>query len=254
MIKMLLVSFIFIAIAASPAVQLQTVRQMVLDKHLDEAAMFLKDHSPELLKSPENQRHVSTWFRAFQLDSTLGAFEKALEMNIPDKSVGDVLDERLQVLQKAYEKEPYNMRVISFLIPTLWALKKEAQIKEVLDKASKAMPFFPQYRVYQSWLNPAEKGYGDSCDSALMEAAEREFCYYVKVQQRLQNPNITPKDRILKNYLQKTSIPNKHFLLWEKWKNSDEKQKYLSSCQAMSGKSRKTYFLVPDLCTNEIKP
>lgn len=260
MMKVVLVGvLIFTSAAAVNTVSLQMVRQMVIEKHLDEAAKVLREHSQELLKTPENQRHVSAWFRTFQLDSTLGAFEKAMEMNVPDKNVTDksaneVLEERLQTLQKAYEREPYNLRVISFLVPTLWALKKEGQVKEILDKAQKDMPFFPQYRVYQSWLKPADTTYGESCDSALMDGAEREFCYYVKVQQRLQNPNLSPRDRILKNYLQKTSIPNKHFLLWEKWKNSEEKQKYLSSCQAMSGKSRKTYYLVPDLCTKEIKP
>ncbi len=260
MIKITLGSVLIFSstVFASP-VTLQSVRQMVLEKHLDEAATLLKEHSRELLNSTENQHQVSSWFRTFQFDSTLGSFEKALEMSAteksaPEKNTSEALEERLQILQKAYEKEPYNLQVISFLIPTLWALKKESQLKEVLDKALKDMPFFPQYKVYQGWLKPEMTGLGENCESALMEAAEREFCYYVKAQQRLTNPNISPKDRILKNYLQKTSIPNKHFLLWEKWKNSDEKQKYLSSCQAMSGKSRKTYYLVPDLCTKEPQP
>jgi hypothetical protein len=225
---------------------MEELKQLFIDKKVSEAVEHLKIHHRTLLKTSSAQKQLTDWLSAFQYDSSLGLFEKTLELMLTD---GDPsLME--QNLQKILEKEPYHLPVNLHAIKLLIEQKQIKRAREKIAWAQASMPYLESYRVYGAWLDlseglPAPK---ISCNHPTLSEPMVDFCFYVKVLEELQQKNLQRGSLLLSKLLLKTSGPEKHLALWKKWQKAEDKQKYLSSCAAMSGKQKKVYLLVPDFC------
>ncbi len=232
-------------------VSMDELKQIFIEKKVSEAVGHLKIHHKTLLKSPAHQKQLADWLSAFQYDSSLGLFEKTLELMMGGGDLS-AMDQNLQII---LEKEPYNLPVS---LHHLKLLIEQQQIKKAREKiawAQEQMPYLEGYRLYSAWMDlseglPVQK---ISCLHPTLNEPLKDFCFYVKVLEELQQKNLQRASLPLAKLLLKTSLPNKHLALWKKWKKAEDKQKYLSSCAAMSGKQKKMYLFVPDFCKTDDK-
>lgn len=228
------------------SVSLDDIKQLIVQKKVSEAVEQLKSSHRGTLKSPAHQKQVAEWLSAFQYDSTLGLFEKTLElmMNDGDPSVIE------KNLQNVLEKEPYNVLVLLHSVKFMVQQQQNQRAREKIVWAQGEMPYMEIYRVMGAWLDVNDKLQvgKNSCDHPTLNSAMKDFCFYVKVLEDLQEKNLLKTDRRLSLSLSKTNLPNKYLALWKKWQKDDDLQKYLSSCAAMSGKQKKIYLFVPDFC------
>lgn len=232
---------------ATATITMETLKQLFLEKRVDEAADTLKHHHAKLLRSLENQKRVAQWLSAFQFESSLGLFEKTLELISNKGDRGEIEKNFLQIL----EREPHNTSALNQYIGFLLSSEKYKQAQEKIQWARTELPYLQTYNVFSAWLELREGTGAVSkilCESATLLGPEKEFCIYVKSLEKIQTSKaakVTPEIRAL---VKKTTIPNANYYLWKKWKNPEDKQKYLSSCQSLSGKQRRAYLFVPELC------
>lgn len=232
---------------ASAPPTIETIKQFFLEKRVDEAVEILKLNHEKILRSSENQKQVTQWLSAFQLESSLGVFEKTMEMISNKGDVAEIEKNFLLIL----EKEPHNTSALSQYIGFLLSNDKQKIAQEKIKWARQELPYLQMYNIFAAWLNLHGGSMLSSkllCESATLSSSEKEFCVYVKSIEKIQSskaPKVTMEIRAL---TKKTTIPNQSYYLWKKWKNSEDKQKYLSSCQGLSGKQRRAYLFVPELC------
>ncbi len=248
-----LILFFSLNVTAKTTLHLDGIKTLFLEKKVSEAIPLLKEAYRERSLSASQQHQIGEWLSAFQFDSTLGIFEKTREEVLTDADVQRAEKSFLQAL----EKEPFNSVLLSHYIGFLLTQDKKEQAKEKILWANAEMPYMEIYKVFTAWLDLKEgrtlslNTY--SCLAATLGSAEKEFCFYVKLLEKTRlSKSAKPTGEILA-LSQKTTLPNKHLILWKKWQNPDDKQKYLSSCQAMSGKQKKAYLFVPELCVYKEK-
>lgn len=232
---------------ASSSATMDIIKQRFLDKRVDEAVIILKQSHSKQLHSTQNQKQVAQWLSAFQFESSLGLFEKNLELISNKGDVSEIEKNFLQIL----EKEPHNTNALNQYIGFLLSNDKNKLAQEKIQWALEELPYMQIYNVFAAWLNlqgVVMTAPPPICESATLSLPEKEFCFYVKNIEKIQAskaPKVTPEIRA---HLKKSTIPNQSYYLWKKWKNSEDKQKYLSSCQSLSGKQRRAYLFVPELC------
>ncbi|MBY0384051.1 hypothetical protein K2X05_02740 [bacterium] len=231
--------------AASPTIE--TIKQLVLEKKVEEAVEILKQNHTKLLRSSENQKQVVQWLSAFQFESSLGLFEKTLEMINNKGEPAEIEKNFLQIL----EKEPHNMSALNQYIGFLLSAEKYKMAQDKIQWARTELPYLQMYNVFAVWLdlhNETNTQVKLVCDSPTLMGPEKEFCVYVKSIEKIQASKSSKVTAEIRALLKKTTIPNQNYYLWKKWKNPEDKQKYLSSCQSLSGKQRRAYLFVPELC------
>jgi hypothetical protein len=246
-------SIVFAAQGTKSIPWAENVKQSFRDANVTGAVDLLKKNQSLLLKTPAVQAQVTEWFTTFQFDATLSLFEKLQEQAILPEGNKDLESGFKEIL----EKEPYNTLVVTGFIKILIAKGKLGEAKDKVVWARKEIPFLPVYGLLQSWFDIKEKDQLKAqfaCESALLRSVERDFCYYLKVLGRLKETRLGKRDQEqIRALARKTMIPDVHYHLWLKWQKPEDKQKYLSSCQSLSGKQKKDYFFVPEMCLYEEK-
>ena len=232
---------------AASAPTMQTIKQLFLERRVDEAVAILKKQHTQYLRTSAHKKQVVQWLAAFQLESSLGLFEKNLELINNKGDAGDIEKNFLQIL----EKEPHNTTALSQYIGFLLSTENYKQAQEKIQWARQEFPYLQIYDVFAAWqdlqggLKIAQTAW---CDSAALVGPEKEFCHYVKLVDKIQTSKSTKVTAEILEIKKKTTIPNQYYYIWKKWKNPEDKQKYLSSCQSLSGKQKRSYLFVPELC------
>ncbi len=231
---------------------LETVKNQFLEKNVGEAVFFLKNN-PKILKTSQSQQQVAQWLANFQYDSTLSLFEKTLDLIA---TPGDDPDEIEKNFLSALEREPYNTKLLSHTI-AFWLDRKDyVKAREKIEWAQQELPFMEIYKVYAVWLGLREKQIPSAkvmCKSGTLLGAERDYCFYVSLLEMVAESKAKkPTPEIMKAF-HKTMVPNRRFVIWEKWQITDEKQKYLSSCRPLSGRQKKVFLMVPEFCRYDVK-
>jgi hypothetical protein len=233
---------------------LDTVKNHFLEKNVGEAVFLLKNDRHKILQNPQSQLQVAQWLSTFQYDSTLSFFEKNLELlTVPTVDQNEIEKNFLLAL----EREPYNTKLLSHSIVFWLNQTNFTKAREKIQWAKKELPFMEIYRVYGNWLGLRDSQQDAnsklSCQSATLLPGEKDFCQYVVFLELVAASKAKkPSAEIMKAF-QKTSILNRHFVMWEKWRRSEEKQKYVSSCRALSDKQKKAFLMVPEFCKIDVK-
>ena len=97
----------------------------------------------------------------------------------------------------------------------------------------------------QEKQTPTEK---PSCVSATLLPVEKDICFYVALMEMVAQSKAKKTTPDVVKAFQRTTVPNRHLVIWEKWQKADEKQKYLSSCRPLSDKQKKAFLMVPEFC------
>jgi hypothetical protein len=243
----------FAAQKIRPSPWIEDVKQAFREARVADAVTLLKKNQSILFKSYTQQKQITEWFTTFQFDSSLSLFEKLQEQAILQDTSVDIESGFKEIL----EKEPFNTLVLTGYIKFLIEKGKMNLAKEKIIWAQKEIPFLPIYSLLNAWILLKESNSFEdkfSCDTGLLRAAETDFCCYLKVLSRLKNDqNKKGEQEEIRNLAKRTAIPNVYYHLWQKWQKPADKQKYLSSCQSLSGKQKKEYFFVPEMCLIEEK-
>lgn len=228
---------------------LDTVKTQFLEKNVGEAVFLLKNDHHKILNSSQSQAQVAQWLSTFQFDSTLSLYEKNLDLlTVP---LGDQNEIEKNFLT-ALEREPYNTKLLTHAIAFWLTQKNFAKAREKIAWAKKELPFMEIYKVYGNWLElrdpqpqPISKV---SCQAANLLPVEKDFCQYVVLLElAAASKSKKPSPEVMKAF-HKTTILNRHFVIWEKWRRAEEKQKFLSSCRPLSDKQKKAFLIVPEFC------
>jgi hypothetical protein len=227
---------------------IETVKNQFLDKNVGEAVFLLKNDHHKILNNKQNQAQVAQWLATFQYDSTLSLFEKNLDLLMVPAGDQKEIEKNFLV---ALEREPYNTKLLSHTI-AFWLNQKEySKAREKIQWARKELPYMEIYKVYGIWLDLKEQKELNtklSCLAASLLPAEKDFCQYVALLELVAaSKSKKPSPEVMKAF-HKTTILNRHFGIWEKWRRVEEKQKYLSSCRPLSDKQKKAFLTVPEFC------
>ncbi len=228
---------------------LDTVKNQFLEKNVGEAVFLLKNDHHKILKNSQSQAQVAQWLSTFQYDSTLSLFEKNLDLLMV--SAGDQSEIEKNFLL-ALEREPYNTKLLTHTIAFWLNQKNFSKAREKIEWAKKELPFMEIYKTYGNWLGlqdpKQEPNAKVSCQAATLLPGEKDFCLYVVLLElAAASKSKKPSPEVMKAF-HKTSILNRHFVLWEKWRRAEEKQKFLSSCRPLSDKQKKAFLMVPEFC------
>ena len=227
---------------------MQMVKSQFLEKNVGEAVFLLKSEHGRILKDSSAQKQIAQWLSAFQFDSTLGNFEKNRELLV---SQGSDIQEIEKNFQLALEREPYNTKLLTHAI-SFWLTQKQfSKAQEKIKWAQQELPFMEIYRVYALELALMEQKPSElnlNCASGTLLSVEKEYCELVVLRKLTKEVKTKKAPSDVMKAFQKTTIPDRHFVMWEKWKNLDEKQKYLSSCRPLSDKQKKAFLMVPNFC------
>lgn len=245
-----LLLFVSLSLEAKTTFNMEVVKKLFLEKKISEAIPVLKEaHQSGNLSIPQ-QKQISQWLTTFQYDSTLGLFEKTREEVLAADEVYEPEKGFLLIL----EKEPYNSQVLVYYIGFLLSQNKTQEAKDKILWAKTEMPYLEIYNLFAAWVDLQDKkAHSYSCKATTLSSPEQDFCHYVKLLEKTQLSRAAKPTQEILSLAAKTKIPNKHLVLWKKWKNPLEKQKYLSSCQGMSGKQKKAYLFVPEFCVDKEK-
>lgn len=233
---------------------LDTVKNQFLEKNVGEAVFLLKNEHHKILNSPQSQMQVAQWLSTFQYDSTLSLFEKNLDLlMVPSGDQNEIEKNFLAAL----EREPYNTKLLTHAIAFWLNQKNFTKAREKIQWAKKELPFMEVYKVYGNWLGLREPNQEPnskiSCQTATLLPGEKDFCHYVVLLElAAASKSKKPSPEVMKAF-QKTSLLNRHLVIWEKWRRAEEKQKYLSSCRPLSDKQKKAFLMVPEFCKIEEK-
>lgn len=229
---------------------MQMVKSQFLEKNVGEAVFLLKNDHNKILKNPSAQKQIAQWLAAFQFDSTLGLFEKNRELLV---SAGSETQEIEKNFQLAMEREPYNTKLLTHSIAFWLTQKQFSKAQEKIKWAQQELPYMEIYRVYALELALMEQKPSElelNCASGTLLSEEKEYCELVVLRNLTKESKAKKAPADVLKAFQKTTIPDRHFVIWEKWKNLDEKQKYLSSCRPLSDKQKKAFLMVPNFCKN----
>lgn len=227
---------------------LDTVKTQFLEKNVGEAVFLLKNDHHKILNNSQSQMQVAQWLSTFQYDSTLSLFEKNLDLLMVPTGDQNEIEKNFLL---ALEREPYNTKLLTHTIAFWLNQKNFTKAREKIQWAKKELPFMEIYKVYGSWLElrePLGASAKMSCQAATLLAVEKDFCHYVLLLEiAAVSKSKKPSPEVMKAF-HKTSILNRHFAIWEKWRRVEEKQKYLSSCRPLSDKQKKAFLMVPEFC------
>jgi tetratricopeptide (TPR) repeat protein len=235
------------------ATTMDTIKNQFLEKNVAEAVFLLKSDHQQLLKSASHQQQVAQWLSTFQYDSTLSLYEKSMDLLAAQE--GDKQEAEKNVLL-ALEREPHNTKLLTHIIAYWLGQKNISKAREKIKWAQKELPFMEIYKVYGAWLDLHEAVITQKklvCSSATLLPAEKDFCQYVYLLELVSTSKGKRASAEVMKAFQKTTILNKHAVIWKKWQNAEEKQKYSSSCRTLSDKQKKAFLIVPEFCNQDEK-
>lgn len=243
-----MMSFVAMSFFLLSHATLDTVKNQFLDKNVGEAVFLLKNDHHKILNNSQSQAKVAQWLSTFQYDSTLSLFEKNLDLLMVSGGDQNEIEKNFLL---ALEREPYNTKLLSHTIAFWLNQKNFTRAREKIQWAKKELPFMEIYKVYGNWLELHEQQGANikvSCQAATLLPAEKDLCQYVVLRGlAAASKSKKPSPEVMKAF-HKTTILNRHLVIWEKWRRAEEKQKYLSSCRPLSDKQKKAFLTVPEFC------
>jgi len=185
---------------------------------------------------------VNRWFSLFLYDDSLGLYEKALENISKDPASAE------EDLQKVLRGEPYNKVALQTYVSFLIDQKRVKEAKEQIENTARQMPFLSIFETYASYVSlmgdavmatiPAVSG----CEKRGFNEVETDFCNLTRLISQVK----TGQD--VKKLAAKITLPDAKYWLWMRSKNPADLKAYLTLCQTLSGKVKKSYRIVPSVC------
>lgn len=231
---------------------LSELKHFFIEKKVDEAIKILKEQHRSLLKNANDYQELSRWLSIFLYDETMVIHEKALGLasTKPDEADAE--------FKKALVAEPYNKEIISNYMVFLITTQRYKQVISEMTAKLVEQPYMELYKVYQAHaqLLQGQKQDPVMCDGRDLDEIELQYCQYVQLVYRLSalNANTDPKEALreinaLKPLFKKVKIPDAFYWLWKARGDLAELKKYVSLCQSLSAKDKKTYRIVPGVCS-----
>lgn len=250
MILLLFCWGVAIGAAETTPKSMQQVKELILQKKTSEAITLFKECPQDVFSSPQNQKQMAQWLRIFNFDTTIGLYEKTIEMMASGMESSEI-EKNFKI---ALEKEPFNTPLATADLGYLIGKEKLKIAREKVLALNKELPWMEVYRVFLAWLERKEGTVEKiqlHCESPTLTDEEKDFCELEVLAQKIKDSKGKQLSGELLQLFNRIKLPNKYQLVEAKWHKTEDHQKYLSSCQKMSGKQKKAYLFVPEFCVTE---
>lgn len=232
--------------------QISDVRQSIENKESQKAVEQLQlIHSTGRLKESDVSR-VSGWLSLFLYDETVATYEKALEL------AGKTDPRAQEELQKALAKEPNNKILHQSYIVYLIDQGKVEEARTYILGMEKKYPYFRIFSIYLRFLTKATQKATPKeqkmCSTASLSAEEKDFCRFVFIKEHLGLKLKVDKKMIAE--AQQIQFSEVLFLLWEMTSNMEYLKQYITKCQTLTDKEKRSARLFPGVCSKvtEVEP
>jgi hypothetical protein len=241
---------LLIVTAGAKTASLQSVRDLIENKEVDQAVAQLLAMHPKQLHKDEDVARVGKWLSVFLYDDTVALYEKAIEQ----AAKGDA--EAHDNLLKAKEKEPHNKILRQSLISYLVDQQKNSEAQELITESQKAYPYFKVYSIYERYVQLEKKAPADKkatakddkiCALAQLSEDEKDFCRLVSLREMSLQKIKIDKKRL--ETAKKIKLPEALFVLWEMTSSTEYLKQYMTKCQGLTDQQKRSARLFPGVCS-----